>query len=350
MSTRRVKIIGAGSAGCHLAQAARRVGWEVFVIDNDEKALHRMIVDIFPQRYGKWDEEIQWAVEDSNRGTYDIIMIATPPDVRLQIAHKALEENPKLLHLEKPLCPPFFSDSAPKLLRLGSHSVIITVGYNHSVSESIQHVVQLVRDEVIGEVITMDVEFREHWSGIFAAHPWLSGPQDSYLGYWNRGGGAGGEHSHALHLWVYLAEIMGWKSVNEVKAMFDMKSEHKAYYDQVAAFMLRTENGKFGRVIQDVITRSTRKFLRLQGIKGFIEWQYRGGPEGDLVRLELENGSKMVSCFKNTRSDDFFQEMIHYEKLISHNINYISSPLSLRFSRKVMDILDEAHKQAGRTA
>ncbi len=32
-----------------------------------------------------------------------------------------------------------------------------------------------------------------------AAHPWLAGPQDSYLGFWRRGGGASGEHSHAIY-------------------------------------------------------------------------------------------------------------------------------------------------------
>ena len=36
--------------------------------------------------------------------------------------------------------------------------------------------------------------------GYFKAHPWLSGPNDSYLGFKNRGGGALMEHSHGLHL------------------------------------------------------------------------------------------------------------------------------------------------------
>ena len=39
---KKVKIYGAGSIGNHLAQASRRVGWDVAVVDPDAKALDRM--------------------------------------------------------------------------------------------------------------------------------------------------------------------------------------------------------------------------------------------------------------------------------------------------------------------
>ena len=67
-------------------------------------------------------------------------------------------------------------------------------------------------------VETIDVEFREHWGGIFAAHPWLEGPQDSYLGFWDRGGGASGEHSHAINLWQFFASQLGKGRIIEVSA------------------------------------------------------------------------------------------------------------------------------------
>ena len=43
---------------------------------------------------------------------------------------------------------------------------------------------------IFGKPLFIDVEFREHWEGIFKAHEWLDGPQDSYLGFSQRGGGA----------------------------------------------------------------------------------------------------------------------------------------------------------------
>ena len=37
----KVKIYGAGSIGNHLAQASRRMGWDVDMCDTDPKALER---------------------------------------------------------------------------------------------------------------------------------------------------------------------------------------------------------------------------------------------------------------------------------------------------------------------
>ena len=54
----RVKIYGAGSIGNHLSYACRNKGLDVTVCDIDESALSRMKNDIYPSRYGKWDNEI----------------------------------------------------------------------------------------------------------------------------------------------------------------------------------------------------------------------------------------------------------------------------------------------------
>src|SRR3989344_2506116 len=103
----KIKIIGAGSIGNHLAQASRRMGWDVTVVDKDPEALRRMKEDIYPKRYGAWDETIQLFVSDQEpKGGFDIICIGTPPDIRMKLALAALDEKPRILQLEKPLCPP----------------------------------------------------------------------------------------------------------------------------------------------------------------------------------------------------------------------------------------------------
>ena len=53
-----VKIYGAGSIGNHMANASRAIGMKVDVVDIDEAALNRMKCDIYPSRYGAWDENI----------------------------------------------------------------------------------------------------------------------------------------------------------------------------------------------------------------------------------------------------------------------------------------------------
>ena len=342
----KVKIIGAGSIGNHLAQACRRIGWEVTVVDKDQAAIERMKNEIYPKRYGSWDENIKlFTLDKQPTGGFDIIIIGTPPDSHINLALSALEESPRLLHIEKPLCTPFLEkiDEIEAVL-LKKTDILVTVGYDHTVAKSVWRAVELVKQGIIGQIITLDVEFREHWGGIFAAHPWLAGPHDSYLGFWQRGGGAGGEHSHALHLWHYLAKTSGWQKVKQTQASFDFKKDSQgSFYDQIAAFNLTTEDNHFGRVIQDVVTKPTRKWFRLQGKNGFIEWSCNGAPDGgDLLRYSKDD--KIIEeVFSKKRLDDFYQVVLHYQNLLDGKIKLADSPMSYQSGLEVMKILNQSY-------
>lgn len=347
----KVKVVGAGSIGNHLAQASRRMGWEVTVVDTDPKSLVRMREEIYPKRYGVWDDEIKLFLSgEEPKGGFDIIMVGTPPDVRMKVALEVLKEKPRLLHLEKPMCTPNL-DGVEEFIGASKTcpNTMVTVGYNHAVAPSIEEVVRLVRRDTFGSIITIDVEFREHWGGIFSAHPWLFGPGDSYLGYWKRGGGAGGEHSHALHLWMYLAAWSYWGFVNEVKAMFDIYigegREMGTEYDEIAAFLLKTRNNRMGRVVQDVVTKPPKKWARLQGTRGWIEWNYDPIHNYDSVRCATEGREPVIMSFPRTRPDDFFAEVLHYDKLLKGEIKPYDSPLMFHWGLRVMRVLQRAYAQ-----
>jgi len=343
-----IKIIGAGSIGNHLAQAARRMGWKVTIIDQDAKALERMRNDIYPSRYGEWDEEItQFVAGEEPKGVYDIIMIGTPPHVRTKLALEALKEKPRLILLEKPVTFPFDGLLASLTKKAKKQRTALLVGYDHAVAKSIDRVVELLRKKTIGEVLTLDVEFREHWQGIFKAHPWLSGPQDSYLGYWKKGGGASGEHSHALHLWQYLAREAGLGTWKKMHALLKLEKKENVEYDSIASFAFETDSKKSGRVIQDVVTHPTRKWARLQGKDGFIEWICGGHPSGDIVRYSSAGGSVKDEVFEKKRPDDFFAEMQHIDAVLKKKIRATDSPLSIESGVSVMRVLETAWKSKG---
>ena len=59
-----VKIFGAGSIGNHLANASRALGWSVDIVDVDGSALTRTKNEIYPKRYGAWDESIRLYLKD----------------------------------------------------------------------------------------------------------------------------------------------------------------------------------------------------------------------------------------------------------------------------------------------
>lgn len=348
----KVKIIGAGSIGNHLAQASRRMGWEVTVVDRDPEALRRMKEDLYPKRYGSWDDSIKLVTSDEEpRGGFDIICVGTPPDVRMGLAIAALEEKPKILQLEKPLCAPSLDGLSEFLAKYNNQKDTIAItGYDHAISGSINEVIKLLEENLIGEAETIDVEFRIHWQAFFDVHPWLSGPQDSYLGFWRRGGGSSSEHSHALHLWQLLAEKSGlgkWIGVNSV---MEMKEVNGADYDSIASFSFITDKGKVGRVVQDVITLPVKKWARIQGNNGFIEWFCDGHPKGDLIRYGKKGGEIIEKVFEKTRPDDFYLEVLHFKDILDGKIKPENSPMSLKSGVAVMRVLAIAHKNRNRIA
>jgi predicted dehydrogenase len=340
---RKVKIIGAGSIGNHLANASRFLGWEVVICDLDLKALERTRTEIYPSRYGKWDEAIQlYPAAEAPRGGFDLICIGTPPDVHVPLAIAAAQEKPRLILIEKPVCGPRL-EKVPELVRtLAENGVQACVGYDHVLAKSLGRVEELIAAGVVGEPVTIDAEFREHWGGIFKAHPWLSGPWESYLGYWQRGGGSGGEHSHATNLWQHLAHCCGAGRVNWVSALVEFKKEREAEYDSIFALHVKTETGFYGRIVQDVVTMPPRKWAKIQGTKGAIEWHANQGARGDVVRWVRADGTTEEYDFPKTRPDDFIQEMNHLEEVMAGRMK--ESPTSLTRGLETMLVVAAAYE------
>ena len=145
------------------------MGWDVVVVDCDPEVLCRIKTELYPSRYGRWDDRIELCVSAGEpRGGFDIICIGTPPDVRKELALKALEESLAILYLEKPLCGPTLGGLRRFLsCSRAQRETTAGVGYNHVVSQSVRAVLALLDSGWLGEGTTVDVEFREHWHGIF---------------------------------------------------------------------------------------------------------------------------------------------------------------------------------------
>lgn len=319
MGIGRVKIVGAGSIGNHLAHASRLLGWDVVVCDVDPVALSRMRDTIYPCRYGSWDPEIKLVIiDEAPRGGFDLICIGTPPEYHVSLALEALLEEPAALQIEKPLCPPSL-DQAQLLLEITREcNTKVFVGYDHVVGKSAKQVESHLLSGTVGEILTLDVEFREHWEGIFNAHPWLDGPADSYLGYWQRGGGASGEHSHALNLWQHIARFVGGGQVVAVDGMLRYRQPGRACYDEVCLLNLQTESGLVGRVVQDVVTRPARKMAIIQGTGGTLQWINGYSPGSDAVIVSAYGQSQPeITEIPKTRPDDFIEELKHIDAHLS---------------------------------
>lgn len=334
-----VLIYGAGSIGNHLAQASRRMGWNVTVFDINPDALRRMQTDIYPTRYGKWDSDIVLAQSDAEfkKGDFDIIIIGTPPDSHMALALKAIVLEPKILHVEKPLLRPTDDFALFEQTCAQYPSVMVTVGYDHAVAPSFQALLAYIKSGEFGKVLTIDGATREHWEGIFKAHPWLAGPHDSYLGYTERGGGAGCEHSHALHLTQTVAEIARWKNVQGTCQFSMVYGDKGEVYDESAFFTLQSGQDKFARVVQDVLSKPTEKYVRVQCRRAVLTWRCESGC--DVVEVKSYAGEEIIRRFAKTRLDDFYYLMKHYEGLLDGSLSYASSPIRFATGLSVMRII-----------
>ena len=337
----RIKIIGAGSIGNHMAHAARRMAWAVTLCDRDPAALERTRTEIYPSRYGAWDEAIETCGPGSDpKGGFDLIVIGTPPDSHIEAALGALEERPRAILVEKPFCAPDLEGAQSLYERTIEADVAAFTGYDHVVARSTQEVAEIVERD-LGDILLLDVAFREHWAGIFKAHPWLDGPADTYLGFWERGGGASGEHSHALNLWQHFAHVAGAGRVVEVSASLDYVRAKGLDYDRACFLNLRTEKGLLGRVVQDVITTPPLKWARIQGSKMAVEWHCNAGPEEDTVTVF--GATAETRRFPKTRPDDFIQELSHIETVLARGG---PSPISIERGLDTMLVVAAAHLSA----
>ncbi len=345
-----VLIYGAGSIGNHLAHGCRQKGWGVTMTDLDTAALARTRDDIYPSRYGAWDEGIQLAESvDPASGPFDLVIVGTPPDTHIDIALDVLAAAPpRALLLEKPVCTPGLENCNALMDRLDETGAIGLVGYNHTLTPNTVRAREILPG--IGRLLSLHCQFREHWGGIFNAHPWLDGPADTYLGYSSRGGGAGGEHSHAANLWLHFSHLLGMGRITEVSAMLDLRQEGGAEYDRAFHLGVRTEGGLVGTITQDVVTDPPSKMLRLQGEDGFLEWHANFTPDADAIIYRIDGGEVQTERFPKSRPDDFKPEIEEIERILEGGDT--ETPISILRGMETMLVVRagfESH-DAGRRA
>jgi predicted dehydrogenase len=338
-----IKIIGAGSIGNHFANASRALGWNVILTDADPKALERARNKIYPSRYGEWDEAIELkSSKDALKDDADAVVIGTPPDTHISIANEILDSaKPRALIIEKPVCGPDLAGCAALWDRLAGTGIFAAVGYNHTLGRNTVAAEKLLASRKLGPVATISACVREHWGGILSAHPWLAGPADSYLGFSRRGGGAAGEHSHAINMWQHFAHVLGAGRVSDVSATLDMVSENGALYDRSCFITLRTAGGLVGDVIQDVVTSPPQKNVRIQGRDGYVDWRVNHEPGADAVIFGSGSETETV-LLEKTRADDFKAEVQHIQNILDGDL--VDSPISLERGLDTMMIIAAAFK------
>lgn len=340
--TRTALIIGAGSIGNHHSFAARQQSFKVTVYDKDIDALERMKNDIYPSRYGSWDDSITLLndITECEKTGFDFVIIGTPPDSHLSILEYVLNKiECSIILIEKPLASPLGDNLLNRLEKLNADSSPrLLVAYNHRFTELTNKFVSRMLDSTLIMPQFISCVFQESWEGIFRAHPWLDGPGDSYLGYLERGGGAAYEHSHALNLFLFIIEILNLGEIIYKKQHGKVTTSDKLFYDHHYSSFFITSKGVSGLVIQDVISKVNSKSLRIDYYNGSLEWVY-GYDDSHHAIISTFSDKVETELIKANRTEDFRGQMVHIKNLLDNPS--LDSALDFKRNIETQKILEE---------
>lgn len=336
--TARVKVIGAGSIGNHLGHGCRTLGMDVTICDIDRSALERARNVIYPNRYGSWDDDITLATPDELAGdNFDIVIVGTPPATHLRVATAELATtHPGVMLIEKPLSHPSSADIEAFIAVTKKSTTRVLVGYNQRLKPNTKHFVRLVSTLDLGRLQGLSSNMLESWDGILKAHFWMKSERDSYLAYTDHGGGALLEHSHALNLFLYFADVLGQGRVTDVRSDIDWVAHEDGRYDRDSALSLTLESGLVGTVRQDLHTWPARKEAIATFDKGTLVWSM--GDSSDRVEHRSTGGDLVEAWdFPKTRPDDFIGELEHVQTVWENPTS--ESPIGLAGGLAVMDVI-----------
>lgn len=340
----KLKVIGSGSAGNHIAYAFRNLSNSITMTDKDLKSLKISKKEIYQNRYKNWNKNISLKLENLDNDYYDLIIISSPPNTHLKLLKKNIR-NSNLFMIEKPLCEPNLKslNGFEKLVKSHKNKIFLC-GYNHRLFPSTQKIIEIIKKNKLKKNIhTIEVNFKENTSGFLKAHKWFNSLADSYLSKTVLGGGSLLEHSHALNLGQFLLDD-NLKQLKMLKSNINfLKSKNEYYdYDTKLDFM---SGSKLIRIQQNFTTLPVEKNIRVLGKNFDIELIYNYKNNDDKI-IYIDKKSKKIKnfYFKKTRADDFLYEAVFLNKVfLNKNKNNI---LSIQNALSTMKLILSAFKKA----
>lgn len=346
-SDKTALVVGAGSVGAHLSRSLAKAGWFVTVIDTSNLAIRRFSEDLYPGRYGELPLNIRacQAKELNPEQTFDALIVGTPPDTHIAVLREHTTRVKRFVSIQKPLTTYRKSEIRELEQFEKSSGVTFLAGFNHRVSLSALTFWSLIPSLFSEQRVAIEAYWLESWAGIMKAHPWLSSPGDTYLGFTSRGGGSLFEHSHGLDLALLADQVLGLGTMTKFSSEAKLITEVDMHYDQEISIMAEYSNGSTLRVRQDVVTWPAKKKLKIVS----EDWTATldvGSPERILV-LSREGKIEFKATYSKSREEDFDAEARQFEMLMGgFDPNKLLSSLShgLRTS-KISSLV--AHQSLG---
>lgn len=323
----KIKIIGCGSAGNHIAYAFKSLSNDIVMSDVSLSALKRSKNKIYKKRYKIWNKNIHLKIEKNDKKTnYDAIIISSPPSTHLELIKKNILKTNTFL-IEKPICEPSSKTitDLKKIIKEHREKTFLC-GYNHRLFPSTLKLKSLI-DNGKYKPEFIKVNFKEGTDGFLKAHFWFKNLRSSYLSKTKLGGGSLCEHSHALNLAQFF--INDDRRLNILHKDISKIKSGSSYYDNSSKILFKTFDNKIIEINQDFETTPTEKTITIIGKNFYSKLTYNSNANNDhLIFCESKKKKKEI-VFKKKRSDDFKYEADYLKKIVN-----------LKKNKKLIKILD----------
>ena len=313
----KIKIIGAGSAGNHMAHALTTIKEinKIVVTDVSKEALSRSKNQIYLKRYKKWNDKLFLEIEKKNlkeNNFYDAIIISSPPKFHKDNIINNIDKTDVFL-IEKPLCLPFTKEiTFFKNLKKKYKNKIFMTGYNHRLFPSTQYLKKIIQNK---KIQYCKVSFKENIGGFLKAHTWMKSINESYLSKTKFGGGSLCEHSHALNLVQF---VLNDKKIKIIDKSYKFNKDKKNYHDLYFGGRLKI-NDTICEFEQNFETLPIEKKISVKTKNNIVELIYNYKENNDLI---IVNNFKKIKkyYFNKSRRDDFIYEANYLYKIITKRI------------------------------
>jgi predicted dehydrogenase len=310
-----VVIVGAGSAGSHHLKALQCQELEhlykqgcIYVVDNNKENISNFKDKIYLPRYGELPDNVKLIhTEEAKKLEAFVTMtiIATPPDTHKELA--ALQKWSSIIVVEKPLTDLSYREF-PNYIQLA-------VNYNHLYSPAVSAARNIMQDDKImsalGRLQTIEVDWKESYNYIMQAHQHVD--VDSYYVFdYQRGGGAGFEHSHGIAMALHLADVLDVQLTGELERVVKYDSHNS--YDTAMNIHLQSACCHGVNISQDLVTSPPRKVATIHFEFGTMLLNFSRSDSDQLSVINKDWKLLAEAKFDKSREEEFRRALIAIDK------------------------------------
>ena len=330
---KKILIFGSGSIGTHHTNAAISLNCEVYITDKKSSQLINMRDNIYPSRYGKWNNKIKcipYKLVFKLKHKFDIIIIGVPPSSHLKLI-RLCQKNFKFkkILVEKPLC--VYNENF-NFLKKKEFKDKIFCGFNHSISRSFLHFLKILKKNLYknNSKVQINIDWKESFKLVLKAHPWIKSIRESYLSNYKVGGGVSHEYSHAIHLLIILKEILFRKNTPNFKKDISFKKVGKTKYDKSLIITYLDQRVKLNLFLNSVNNPPQKRITVKIGNDKSLKWERQLEKQQEI--FSIKNGIKKNVKFFINRRKDFIDEI---KLLLKKDNNKDLNFLKLNYAMKV---------------